>query len=759
MMSHALALRKAGKVLASLVALLALCGVLFRLRYPGITLALYRQLAYSTHHENRNLWFCLHYWIEFMQKLTFDPASHVWNFDQTSEQGMGDFERGRLAFHRGDFARAVTLIKDDIGIRGESEAKLFWLAISYMRLGEAENCRARLGAGAATSDHTQPEQRLCTLPVTVFHERPGYAREAARLFQVLLDKYDNGNYLYRWLLNLSSMTTHDFPEGVPARYRIQSDFMDAFYGPKKQEVEARYAFLSFEEDARQLGITGFNTGRGVAVEDFRNDGFLDLVTCSTFEGMHFYKNQAGKRFLDQTRGSGLEGVKQCFAVVPVDYDNDGRMDLFVSRPFSHYSLFKNNGDGTFRDVTLETGLWDPKNDGKIAGSWIPVWADVNNDGKLDLFVAAWALRLPLVSGILEKPLLDSALFINENGHFVNRTKEYGLDPYVRGYYFVGAAFGDYDGDGFPDLLLTSPVRKSTLLLRNIHGRYFGKTTLLQQANSGFTAAFLDVNHDGRLDLFIGGFADATSSTEATVFGQHRDEFLAGRSSLFIQQPNGSFEEQRQAFDMPVSTMGASWGDLTNSGCYDFYFGTGGPEPWFLLPHLMYMGKPKGTGCSLAFENVSMLQGFGNLQKGHGIVFFDFNNDGRQDVFSSLGGMWPGDVWASQLFVNHSRLTNTWIKIRLRGRKSNRFGLGAMIRLTAENAAHEPIVRTYYMDQKTGFGAGPFLAHIGMADAVRITNAEVTWPATKCTASYDARLEQLNLLDEERCFAGRAYESK
>ena len=83
----------------------------------------------------------------------------------------------------------------------------------------------------------------------------------------------------------------------------------------------------------------------------------------------------------------------------------------------------------------------------------------------------------------------------------------------------------------------------------------------------------------------------------------------------------------------------------------------------------------------------------------------------------------------------------------------------MIRLQAENAAHEAIMRTYYMDQKTGFGAGPFLAHIGMADAVRITNVEVTWPASKCTASYGVRLEQLNLLDEERCFAGTASESR
>lgn len=724
-----------------------------RNRYPGFTMGVYRQLRYSTVHENRNLWFCTSYWLDLMRQLTFDREKRVWTFDKTPQQGLSNYERGRLAFHRGDFSQAVLLIDNDVREEGESEPKLFWLALSYMRLGETENCLTKLKEGAAPSDHNRshPPNLVCTLPLTAFHDKPEYSREAARLFQRLLEKYDDANYLYRWLLNLSYMTIHEFPEGVPPKYRIHSDFIDNFYGLRKREAEARYPYLSFEEGARQLGITSLNTGRGVAVEDFRRDGFLDIVTCSTFEGMHFYKNVKGAGFSDQTRGSGLEGIKQCFAVVPVDYDNDGWMDLFVSRPFSHYSLLKNNGDGTFRDVTVEVGLWDPRDNDKIAATWIPVWADVNNDGKLDLFVAQWAFRMPMVSGIMQKPRLDSALFINENGHFVNRTKEYGLESYLRDYYYVGAAFGDYDGDGFPDLLLTSPLRKSTLLLRNVDGRYFTDSHLIERATSGFTAGFLDVNHDGRLDIFIGGFGDAKSNTEQVVFGQHTDDFLSGHSSLLIQQPDGRFKEQNLAFDMPISTMGASWGDLTNSGCYDFYFGTGDPEPWFILPHLMYMGKPKGTGCSVEFDNVSMLQGFGNLQKGHGIVFFDFNNDGRQDVFSSLGGMWPGDAWASQLFINRSTLTNSWMKIRLRGRKSNYFGIGAMIRVQAENAKKEEIVRYYYMDQKTGFGGGPFLAHIGLSDAIKIGSVQVTWPSTRCKASYAAAIKKLNILDENKCF--------
>src|SRR5262249_38281229 len=149
------------------------------------------------------------------------------------------------------------------------------------------------------------------------------------------------------------------------------------------------------------------------------------------------------------------------------------------------------------------------------------------------FLAQWAFRIPMVSGIMEISRQDSALFINENGHFVNRTREYGLEKYVHDYLYVGAAFGDYDGAGFPDLLLTSPIRKSTVLLRNVGGKGFVDSHLIDRATPGFTAAFLDVNHDGRLDIFLPGFGDAMSNTEQVVFGHKTNEFLSGHSSLLV----------------------------------------------------------------------------------------------------------------------------------------------------------------------------------------------------------------------------------
>jgi hypothetical protein len=604
-------------------------------------------------------------------------------------------------------------------------------------------------------EHMPDHERMCSLPLTAFHQKAEFAQAAASAFLKLLDRYDSSNRLYRWLLTFNHMTLGTFPDGVPARYRIDSTFIDQFYGKGKERMRREFPDLVFEDQSKELGVNTFHPGRGVAVEDFDGDGYLDIVTGGSFGPVRYYQNDHGRGFIDRTAESGLGKVSQVFAIVPVDYDGDGRFDLFICRPFSHYVLYRNQGDGSFADVTEASGLLDTWKPDSLAVTWIPSFADVNNDGKLDLFLAQWAFKLPFVKNVMAKPRMDSALFIQENGRFVNRTKEYGLEPLLHDYYYIGSAFGDYDSDGYPDLFLSSPLRNSSVLLHNAGGTRFEQTKLIQSTASGFAAAFLDINHDGRLDIFQAGFGDAKSAVEQVVFGEHTNEYRSGHSALFVQTADGRFETHEEMFDMPMSTMGSTFGDIDNDGCYDFYLGKGDPEPWFVLPNLMYVGQTSGTSCTLNLKNVSMLEGLGNVQKGHGVVFFDFNNDGKQDLYSALGGMWPGDAWTSQLFVNRSRSKNTWVKLRLRGRRTNYYGVGASIRVVAENAAGEEIVRTHHMDNKTGFGGSPLLAHIGLLNAVRIKAVEVFWPASRCRKVYPAKLETLNLLDEAECFGESA----
>jgi FG-GAP-like repeat/ASPIC and UnbV len=728
--------------------------IFFLLRYPGFVRFLVNQLRFATWRENRNLWFCNRYWLEFMQRLQLDRGTGIYSFEDVAAEPHDDFTAGKIEYHRGNFNGSTALLENAIREKGESESKLFWLAMSYMRYAEADNCLFKLLGNAQASMEQgagrhccHKKGHLCCLPLRRFHDKPEASRKAAKSFERLLDRYAPRNRLYQWLLNFSHMTLNSFPEGVPVRYQIASNFIDAFYGERARKTEEELSYLRFEERGEDFAVNLYGTGRGVAVEDFDKDGYLDIVTGGGFEEVRYFRNLRGERFVDVTEEVGLAGIKQPFMITAADYDNDGWQDLFICRPFGRFQLFQNNRDGTFRDVTESSGLLGPLSEGDIAATWVPAWGDVNNDGYLDLFLAQWGLKLPFVRGLMAKPRMDSKLFINEGGHFVDRTKEYGLASIVKDQYFIGATFGDYDGDGYPDLFLSSPTRNASVLLKNVQGRRFEKTDLIRRAEGGFVAAFVDLNHDGRLDIFQAGFADATTSTEMAVFGDHLSSYHSGHSAVFLQSEDGRFVERSDIFDMPMGTMGASFGDINNDGAYDFYLGTGDPEGWFVLPNLMYMGQTEGTKCVPRMRNVSMINGFGTIQKGHGIVFFDFDNDGRQDIFSSLGGMWPADRWPSQLLVNRSQLTNTWVKIRLRGRQTNYFGVGCMIKVTAKNSKAEEITRYYHMDNKTGFGSAPYLAHIGLMDAVRIESVRVYWPVSRRWETYTADLNAMTILEE------------
>lgn len=736
-----------------LFAFLAAGGACAGSAYRGLTTGLYGQLRYSTLDEGRNVWAYVSYLLAFLQKLTFDPARGIYDFRLTPDAGLDGFEQGRLAFHRGDFAGAAARLEGHLGQEGESEEALFWLALSYMRLAEAESCLAKLRGGHAG----HAPSSLCSLPLRRAHERQEPSRQAIRALERLLDRWGDGSdgKLYRWLLNFSYMTVGGFPREVPAKHLLRTPFIDAFYGREAELRRHVYAHLRFIDRARELGVENHGTGRGVAAEDFDGDGDLDLIATGSFGGVRYYRNEGGSRFVDATAGSGLESVLQPLTVSMADHNGDGWMDLFVARPYAHYLLFANDGDGTFTDVTPRSGLLDSLPAGGIATTWMSTWGDVDNDGDLDLFVTNWAFRVPFVTGLAAERRQDSKLFLNEEGRFHDATADFGLAGRVEDRHLIGVGFGDYDGDGWLDLYLTGPMPGTSALLRNVRGRQgrrFEETGALDWHEPGFTAAFVDVDHDGRLDVFHGGFSDARTAVTQAVFGEHLGDYRSGHNAILLQLPGGSFVPRKDLFGgrLAMGSMGASFGDLDNDGCHDFYIGTGNPEPWFILPNLMYRGEERGGRCTGRMENISMLNGFGNVQKGHGIVFFDFDGDGDQDVYSSLGGMWPADPWPSQLFVNESATGNRWVKIRLRGRRSNRFGLGSRIEVRAAGEGGPPIVRTYLMDGKTCFGSAPYLAHIGLGRATRIREVRVTWLGSGCAGTYPARLGELNVLDEADC---------
>ena len=737
---------------------LAVFGLLFvlglggaRLAYPGLTDALFAQLRDGGIEESLNIARAITYWAEELGTLRWNPVRGQWDLPASTE-GDETLQRQALrAFHRGDFAGSVKTLKSLGEENAMSREQLFWLALAHMRSGEARNCLAALHGEV-------PAGTVCTLPLTHLHSRSEGSREAARIFGKLSEQGGGDRELLTWLQAFSRLTLGERPENL--RNPELEAFLDLFYGEKAAQARRKHGELAFVDRARELGVAKFDAGKGVAVEDFDGDGDLDLITGGTFSPLHYYQNLhrgdpaqeglPGDGFREITGEVGLSGVRQSQILTAADYDNDGRVDLFVGSLLQPDRLFRNEAPEGFRDVTEETGLaLDP---GLLSFTWSSAWGDLDLDGDLDLFIASWGAKTPGLKGVLATPRVASGLYLNENGRFEEVSRAWGLGEFLRDGNFIGAAFGDSDGDGDTDLYLSSPMQGRSALWRNEGDRF----ELEQRFGAGFLAAFLDVDHDGQLEILHTGLADARTSTRKAVFGQTLGVPTSGRNLILRRTGEGSWQADESFFEneLPMGTMGASFGDLDNDGCHDFYFGTGDPEPWFVLPNLMFRGRREGRRCVSGAANISMLQGFGSTQKGHGIVFFDFDEDGDQDIYSSLGGMWPADRWPNQLFVNESHLEHRWIKIRLRGRISNRQGIGSRIRVLAHTASGDGILRTYHMNPKTSFGSSPLLAHIGLGEAAGIDYIEVDWPASGCRHRYAGELGRLHVLDEAACGAAR-----
>jgi len=176
-------------------------------------------------------------------------------------------------------------------------------------------------------------------------------------------------------------------------------------------------------------------------------------------------------------------------------------------------------------------------------------------------------------------------------------------------------------------------------------------------------------------------------------------------------------------------MGANYGDLDNDGYLDFYLGTGIWDYHGLMPNLMFHNR-EGKG----FSDVTTSGGFGHLQKGHGIAFFDYDHDGDEDVFVELGGAYLGDVFQNALFENPG-FSNHWIKIQLSGTQSNRYGIGARIRIDlATESGSRSIYR--WVGNGSSFGANSLRQDIGLGKAQNIARLEVYWPVSKTTQVFE-----------------------
>ncbi|MCX6633944.1 MAG: CRTAC1 family protein [Acidobacteria bacterium] len=485
---------------------------------------------------------------------------------------------------------------------------------------------------------------------------------------------------------------------------------------------------------------------GVAAFDFNNDGCMDIyfVNGAALPSLEksgpsfrnrLYRNNCDMTFTDVTGQAGVAGEGYSMAVAAADFDNDGLADLFVAG-VNRNILYRNLGDGRFQDVTQKAGLT-----GKVwaisAG-----WFDYDNDGWLDLFISnyvVWDPRTEPRCGPPDAPIychpdsyrgLPNQLFHNNgDGAFTDVSEKSGIARHIgKG---MGVAFADFDRDGFTDVFVANDSVAS-FLFRNQGDGTFREVGLeagvaLREdgaAIAGMGADFRDFDNDGLPDLVVSGMINDTFLLFRNLGKRRLFEDFGGRSGLLMGT--------RQL---------TGW----SLGMYDFD-NDGWKDLFFALSHFPRLERYLGRNSALpnkVFRNVEGRR-FADVPAGldqaalhHGEAFADFDNDGRIDaVVSVLNG-------SAKLYRNISTAGH-WAAFRLRGRRGNRQGLGAEIRLTLAGG------RVLYNHATTSVGyasSSEPLVRFGLGALAEIKSVAVRWPGGRTQELAGVKADRVIEIEE------------
>lgn len=475
---------------------------------------------------------------------------------------------------------------------------------------------------------------------------------------------------------------------------------------------------------------------GVAVFDYNNDGLLDIFFTNGAEipslkksSPSFYnklfRNNGDGTFTDVTEKAGLAGAGYSMGVAAGDYDNDGFVDLYVAG-FNRNQLFHNNGDGTFTDVTEKAGV-----NGLISGRGKPWsvaagWIDYNNDGLLDLFVVNYLdYSISTAHTCQTDNIVDycspneyrgtpNVLFRNNgDGTFTDVSQQSHISQYVgKG---MGVAFADYDDDGFTDIFVSNDTFPNFLLHNNGDGTFTDVAL----------AAGVAYNENGKTVAGMGtDFRDIDNDGRPDIFhaAMFGDSF-----PLYRNLGNGQFEDVTDRTGLTaMTTRFTAWGtgifDFDNDGNKDI-FAAGSAildnamevnhKP-YPLPNMLY----RNLG-NMVFRDVSTQVGAGfSVPAAHrGAAFGDLDNDGKIDIVVTVLNGNP------QLLKNRSPNHNHWIILKLVGVADNRDGLGTKVKITAANGVQ-------YNQATTAVGynsSSDKRVYFGLGSATVVDLIELAWP--------------------------------
>lgn len=468
---------------------------------------------------------------------------------------------------------------------------------------------------------------------------------------------------------------------------------------------------------------------GVAVLDFDNDGHPDLffTNGARLPGLdksdpsywnRLYRNRGDGTFEDVTAIAGLQGAGFCIGVAVGDFNNDGYPDLFVAGVRRNF-LYHNLGNGRFEDVTESSGLAQPQEARWAVGGG---WLDYDNDGRLDLFVVNYVHWDPAKEPACGDPAgnvrtychprfyqgYSNRLFHNEgNGRFRDVSDSSGVGTHVgKG---MAVAFADMDDDGWTDIVVTNDTEPNFLFHNRGNGTFdqLGEAAGVAYNNDGLALSsmgvdFRDVNNDGRPDIFITAVINETFPlffNSGKFFNEVTNQLQVGRNTRLL------------------TGWGAGVYDFDNDGRKDLFAATGNVSENTEL----FSDQHSKQRCLFLRQSTTGIfapETFGPGGLFRGAAFADFDGDGRVDVVTTrLDG-------PAILFANRSARQNHWLALKLVGTRSNRDAIGAKLHLFTNSGQQWNHVTT-----AVGYAsASDRVVHFGLGAETQVKRLEISWPS-------------------------------